>query len=247
MFHAVHTCFFFDLTTSYVLDQPDFLFPVILTALQVDRQWNIKLCDFGQSRVKDVALTHTGNRGTGTLSDISIFDLDLIYTIFMWTCLWIFSENDCLVLWTAPEMLEGTHYDMSVDIFSYGIVLWEIVTRHPPYQEYQGNPITVAVNVIRGVRPQIPASIPVSIQQLLRACFGEVCCGLVVYIDRTVVKFVLQLLLFVSNEHPAFQDVDMFPCVCVTDVADVMCSLQDVPRPPSWYSFGRTRMYFRPR
>jgi len=32
--------------------------------------------------------------------------------------------------WMAPEMLKGVPYSQSVDIFSFGCVLWEVFTRH---------------------------------------------------------------------------------------------------------------------
>ena len=45
-------------------------------------------------------------------------------------------------LWAAPELLRGERYDEMVDIFSFGIVLYEIATRKLPYSErrktYQG-------------------------------------------------------------------------------------------------------------
>lgn len=33
----------------------------------------------------------------------------------------------------APEVYEGKHYNEKADVFSFGVVLWEIVTRSLPY------------------------------------------------------------------------------------------------------------------
>lgn len=34
----------------------------------------------------------------------------------------------------APEVIQGTDYSLKADVFSYGVVLWEILARLPPYQ-----------------------------------------------------------------------------------------------------------------
>jgi len=78
------------------------------------------------------------------------------------------------VHWTAPEMLRGEPYDLSLDIFSYGIILWELITRRSPYERYQGNPVAVALHVSKGERPPIPLCAPQNIQLLLLACFEDV-------------------------------------------------------------------------
>jgi len=36
--------------------------------------------------------------------------------------------------WVAPEVLRGEQYDESADVYSYGIVLWEMLTRTLPYK-----------------------------------------------------------------------------------------------------------------
>ena len=37
------------------------------------------------------------------------------------------------VLFRAPEIIRGRDYDSSVDVYSYGITLWEIQTAKNPY------------------------------------------------------------------------------------------------------------------
>lgn len=34
----------------------------------------------------------------------------------------------------APEVYEGRYYNEKADVFSFGIVLWEIATKSLPYQ-----------------------------------------------------------------------------------------------------------------
>merc|ERR1712187_1099942 len=38
--------------------------------------------------------------------------------------------------WMAPEVIEGTRHDERVDIYSYAMVLWEIICRSIPFGEH---------------------------------------------------------------------------------------------------------------
>jgi len=40
-------------------------------------------------------------------------------------------------VWLAPEIMENKEYDSSADIYSLGIVLWEIATRSFPFSQYK--------------------------------------------------------------------------------------------------------------
>lgn len=41
------------------------------------------------------------------------------------------------LLWSAPEVLEGQSYDLSADVYSFGIVLWEIWSRQLPFEDHE--------------------------------------------------------------------------------------------------------------
>lgn len=41
--------------------------------------------------------------------------------------------------WSAPEVLRGEQYDEKADVFSFGVVMWEIVMCQPPYKGMNPN------------------------------------------------------------------------------------------------------------
>ncbi|XP_058213889.1 serine/threonine-protein kinase STY46-like isoform X2 [Rhododendron vialii] len=74
--------------------------------------------------------------------------------------------------WMAPEVIEHKSYDHKADIFSYGIVMWELLTGKIPY-EYL-TPLQAAVGVVQqGLRPTIPKSAHPKLAELLRKCWQQ--------------------------------------------------------------------------
>ena len=102
--------------------------------LLLDRQWTLKISDFGLSRfkAKDAGLM-TGACGT--------------------------------YHWMAPEVITSNTYAESADVFSFGINLWELITREIPYSDKYAQPVQIAMAVVnRQERPTVPASIAAAIK-----------------------------------------------------------------------------------
>ncbi|EGD82479.1 TKL/DICTY4/DRK protein kinase [Salpingoeca rosetta] len=58
------------------------------------------------------------------------------------------------LLWTAPEILSSQPYGPPADVYSVGIVLYEIATRREPYEElHDTSTWTLREKIIDGVRP----------------------------------------------------------------------------------------------
>ncbi|XP_045814763.1 probable serine/threonine-protein kinase DDB_G0271682 isoform X2 [Trifolium pratense] len=72
--------------------------------LLVDKNWNVKVGDFGLSKLKDATLLTTKS-GRGTPQ------------------------------WMAPEVLRSEPSNEKSDVFSYGVVLWEIMTQSIPWKD----------------------------------------------------------------------------------------------------------------
>ncbi|KAI3868930.1 hypothetical protein MKW92_003226 [Papaver armeniacum] len=71
--------------------------------------------------------------------------------------------------WMAPEVIEHKPYDHKADIFSFAIVLWEMLTGKLPY-EYL-TPLQAAVGV--GLRPTIPKDTHPKLVRLLEHCWQQ--------------------------------------------------------------------------
>lgn len=76
---------------------------------------------------------------------------------------------------SAPEMLNSEPYTEIVDTYSYGIILWEILTREKLYQNFCFIS-DVASSVIAGERPPIPETCPKTYKKLMTSCW--VCLGI---------------------------------------------------------------------
>jgi len=74
--------------------------------------------------------------------------------------------------WMAPEVLRNEQYNETADIYSYGVILWELYTRKDPYAGM--NPMQVGMKVLlEGMRPPIPTSCPSAYAKLMQACWDQ--------------------------------------------------------------------------
>ncbi|XP_078182543.1 serine/threonine-protein kinase STY46-like [Carex rostrata] len=72
--------------------------------------------------------------------------------------------------WMAPEIIEHKPYDHKADVFSFGIVLWELLVGKLPYEDL--TPLQAAVAVVqKGLRPTIPDGIHPKLIELLDKCW----------------------------------------------------------------------------
>ncbi|KAG8044614.1 hypothetical protein GUJ93_ZPchr0152g29213 [Zizania palustris] len=73
--------------------------------------------------------------------------------------------------WMAPEVINHKPYDHKADVFSFAIVLWELVTSKIPYENL--TPLQAALGVRQGMRPEIPAKVHSRLSKLIKRCWDE--------------------------------------------------------------------------
>ena len=91
-----------------------------------------------------------------------------------------FAENDTLMTsnigtphWMAPEVLKrGSHYTSKVDVYAYGIVLWELATSDTPYPGYDSQKIIQEV-LHNDLRPPLPADINPQVKDMISLCWAR--------------------------------------------------------------------------
>ena len=76
--------------------------------------------------------------------------------------------------WMAPEVINSEPYSLAADVYSFGIVLWEIAARDTPYRGE--NPVQIPMKVLRGERPDLAAigpAVPPAIKDLIVSCWDQ--------------------------------------------------------------------------
>ncbi|POG78979.1 kinase-like domain-containing protein [Rhizophagus irregularis DAOM 181602=DAOM 197198] len=70
----------------------------------------------------------------------------------------------------APEIISGKEITFASDIYSIGILMWEISFGKPPFI-YQEDELFLAMNIINGIRPKIESGIPLEYKKLMMQCW----------------------------------------------------------------------------
>ncbi|RHZ84445.1 hypothetical protein Glove_81g23 [Diversispora epigaea] len=70
----------------------------------------------------------------------------------------------------APEVLSGEEYTMASDIYSFGIIAYELITGYPPYYKIPHNR-NLALKICQGSRPKIPSEVPKIMVRLIEECW----------------------------------------------------------------------------
>lgn len=111
--------------------------------LLLDANGTVKVCDFGLSALREAGQVLKDKSGAipGT------------------------------PLWMAPEVMLGKTLDEKTDVYSYGLILWEIATLKEPFAGITSWPVFRKAVCEEGLRPPIPADMLPRLKQLITRCW----------------------------------------------------------------------------
>ncbi|KAM6592448.1 hypothetical protein CsatA_000151 [Cannabis sativa] len=124
----LHTC-------SPVIVHRDLKSPNLL----VDKNWVVKVCDFGLSKIKHS--TFLSSRSTAGTAE-----------------------------WMAPEVLRNEPSDEKCDVYSFGVILWELSTMQQPWGGMNPMQVVGAVG-FQHRRLDIPDDMDPAIADIIRKCW----------------------------------------------------------------------------
>ncbi|EEF49716.1 map3k delta-1 protein kinase, putative [Ricinus communis] len=107
--------------------------------LLVDKNWNVKVCDFGLSRLKhNTFLSSKSTAGTPE--------------------------------WMAPEVLRNEPSNEKCDVYSFGVILWELATLRLPWSGMNPMQVVGAVG-FQNRRLEIPKDIDPKVAMIIWQCW----------------------------------------------------------------------------
>eukprot|EP01127_Copromyxa_protea_P012259 TRINITY_DN3175_c0_g1_i1.p1 TRINITY_DN3175_c0_g1~~TRINITY_DN3175_c0_g1_i1.p1 ORF type:complete len:573 (+),score=59.33 TRINITY_DN3175_c0_g1_i1:83-1801(+) len=110
--------------------------------LLIDENWKVKVADFGLSCFLSTSFTRDKNFAIGSAR------------------------------WMAPEVLAGDKLNNKLDVYSYGLILWEIFTRNEPYTEFRSVSDFRDAICNSGIRPNVHKKcIPPMLADIMVQCW----------------------------------------------------------------------------
>lgn len=78
--------------------------------------------------------------------------------------------------WLAPEIMAEKEYDDKSDVYSFAIILWELLSRLHPFSEYdeqykKAPMVKLEKDIVKGLRPTIPSDAPPYLSELILQCW----------------------------------------------------------------------------
>ncbi|CAN1846030.1 Serine/threonine/tyrosine-protein kinase HT1 [Linum perenne] len=74
--------------------------------------------------------------------------------------------------WMAPEMIKEKHHTKKVDVYSFGIVMWELFTALTPFDNMTPEQAAFAVSQ-KNARPPLPVTCPTAFSHLINRCWSS--------------------------------------------------------------------------
>jgi len=98
----------------------------------------------------------------------------------------VHAEEHGTLRWRAPELIRHEKFGEKADVYSFGLIMWQLITREIPFADQ--SPLVAAGKVAyQKIRPPFPADTPDVISAYIEKCWHEL-----------------------SNSRPSFTDIETF-------------------------------------
>ena len=137
--------------------------------LLVDTSYGVKVSDFGLARFAPSVDYPSGSTDPNANSQVRAAGIDASLTKLRGT-----------YIYAAPEVYRGQIFTTKADVYSFGIILWELLNRHltsayvKPYAEYKHLRMDFQIIVQvsqKNLRPTCPVGCPAPFKTLLEQCW----------------------------------------------------------------------------
>lgn len=71
------------------------------------------------------------------------------------------------------QVFTSSQYTEKCDIFSWGIILWEVLSRRKPFSHIGGSAFSIMWAVHKGIRPPLIRNCPAIIENLMTQCWDQ--------------------------------------------------------------------------
>ena len=80
------------------------------------------------------------------------------------------NENYGIIPYMAPEIFQGQEYTKKSDIYSFGMIMWEVMTGRRPFWD-RSHDADLIIEIIDGLRPPIVTNAPEGYIELMKECW----------------------------------------------------------------------------
>ncbi|RGB24256.1 kinase-like domain-containing protein [Rhizophagus diaphanus] len=136
---------------------------------------NLKNIIIGLDNIHDVNIIHRdfhsgniffGKEGMYFVEEITIGDLGVSKSATESS----YNENYGIIPYMAPEIFQGREYTKASDIYSFGMIMWELMTGRRPFWN-RNHDIELIIEICDGLRPPIVTNAPNGYIELMEECW----------------------------------------------------------------------------
>ncbi|RGB26469.1 kinase-like domain-containing protein, partial [Rhizophagus diaphanus] len=82
------------------------------------------------------------------------------------------NEKYGIIPYMAPEIFQGQEYTEASDIYSFGMIMWELMTGRRPFWD-EIHDLELIIKICDGLRPPIVTNAPKGYIELMKECWNS--------------------------------------------------------------------------